>query len=112
MPQSLLQSFRRDRSISMLGGGIVVIVLALIACGLGTVSIVPGYVKGERRNCLNGLEQTLNEIQVSETSLRNGVATAQSIWREAGSAPVPVVDDARPVRSITGARWPYVVCRG
>jgi len=88
------------------GGGIVVVVLALVACGLGTVSIVPGYVKGERRNCLNGLEQTLNEIQVSETSLRNGVATAQSIWREAGSAPAPVVDDARPVRPITGARWP------
>ncbi|KVN50654.1 hypothetical protein WT14_06495 [Burkholderia stagnalis] len=112
MPQSLLQSFRRDRSISMLGGGIVVIVLALIACGLGTVSIVPGYVKGERRNCLNGLEQTLHEIQVSETSFRNGVANAQSIWREAGSAPAPVVDDARPVRSVTGARWPYVACRG
>ena len=58
------------------------------------------------------LGQTLNEIQVSETSFRNGVANAQSIWREAGSAPVPVVDDARPVRAIMGARWPYVACRG
>lgn len=94
----------------MLGGGMVVTVLILIACGPGTVSIVSGYVEGERRNFLIGLEQTLNEIQVSETAFRNGVANAQSIWREAGSAPAPVVDDARPVRSITGARWPGVAC--
>ncbi|MXN76197.1 response regulator [Burkholderia sp. 4701] len=93
MPQSPLQSLRRYQSISMFGSGIVVTVLILIACGLGMVSIVSGYVEGERRNYLNGLEQTLNEIQVSETSFRNGVANAQLIWREAGSAPASVVDE-------------------
>ncbi|MGZ2748879.1 ATP-binding protein [Burkholderia stagnalis] len=93
MPQSALQSLRRYQSISMFGSGIVVTILILIACGLGMVSIVSGFVEGERRNYLNGMEQTLNEIQVSETSFRNGVANAQLIWREAGSAPASVVDD-------------------
>ncbi len=93
MAQSPLQSLRRYQSISMFGSGIVVTVLILIACGLGMVSIVSGYVEGERRNYLNGMEQTLNEIQVSETSFRNGVANAQLIWREAGSAPASIVDE-------------------
>lgn len=92
MPQSSLQSLRRYLSISVFGGGIVVTVLVLIACGLGMVAIVSGHVEGERRNYLNGLEQTLNEIQVSETSFRNGVANAQLIWHEADSAPASVVD--------------------
>ncbi|OMG72836.1 hybrid sensor histidine kinase/response regulator [Burkholderia ubonensis] len=92
MSQSPLQSLRRYLSISVFGGGIVVTVLVLIACGLGMVAIVSGYVEGERRNYLNGLEQTLNEIQVSETSFRNGVANAQLIWREADNAPESVVD--------------------
>ncbi|MGU7771921.1 ATP-binding protein [Burkholderia sp. MR1-5-21] len=92
MPQSPLQSLRRYLSISVFGGGIVVTLLVLIACGLGMVSIVSGYVEGERRNYLNGLEQTLNEIQVSETSFRNGVANAQLIWQEANNAPASVVD--------------------
>ncbi|WP_431823652.1 ATP-binding protein [Burkholderia sp. F1] len=91
MSQSPLQSLRRYLSISVFGGGIVVTVLVLIACGLGMVSIVSAYVEGERRNYLNGLEQTLNEIQVSETSFRNGVANAQLIWREADNAPASVV---------------------
>ncbi|PAJ78174.1 ATP-binding protein [Burkholderia ubonensis] len=92
MSQSPLQSLRRYLSISVFGGGIVVTVLVLIACGLGMVAIVSGYVEGERRNYLNGLEQTLNEIQVSETSFRNGVANAQLIWREADNASESVVD--------------------
>ncbi|WP_342705623.1 ATP-binding protein [Burkholderia arboris] len=91
MPQSSLQSLRRYQSISVFGGGIVVTVLVLIACGLGMVAIVSGHVEGERRNYLNGLEQTLNEIQVSEASFRNGVANAQLIWREADSAPESAV---------------------
>ena len=77
----------------MFGGGIVVTILVLIACGLGMASIVSGYVEGQRRNYLNGLEQTLNEIQVSETSFRNGVANAQLIWQEASDVPAAVVDD-------------------
>ncbi|WP_321820983.1 MULTISPECIES: ATP-binding protein [unclassified Burkholderia] len=92
MPQSPLQSLRRYLSISVFGGGIVVTILVLIACGLGMVAIISGHVEGERRNYLNGLEQTLNEIQVSETSFRNGVANAQLIWREADSAPASDVD--------------------
>ncbi|WP_043301055.1 hybrid sensor histidine kinase/response regulator [Burkholderia paludis] len=92
MSQSPLQALRRYLSISVFGGGIVVTVLVLIACGLGMTAIVSGHVEGERRNYLNGLEQTLNEIQVSETSFRNGVANAQLIWREADSAPEPLVD--------------------
>ncbi|WP_175691276.1 ATP-binding protein [Burkholderia anthina] len=92
MSQSPLQSLRRYQSISVFGGGIVVTLLILIACGLGMVSIVSGYVEGARRNYLNGIEQTLNEIHVSETSFRNGVANAQLIWREAGDAPAPFVD--------------------
>ncbi|UVE69748.1 ATP-binding protein [Burkholderia pyrrocinia] len=93
MSQSPLQSLRRYQSISVFGGGIVVTVLVLIACGLGMASIVSGYVEGARRNYLNGLEQTLNEIQVSETSFRNGVANAQLIWQEASDAPAAVVDE-------------------
>ncbi|AOI74523.1 ATP-binding protein [Burkholderia ubonensis] len=93
MSQSPLQSLRRYQSISVFGGGIVVTVLVLIACGLGMASIVSGYVEGARRNYLNGMEQTLNEIQVSETSFRNGVANAQLIWQEASDAPAAVVDD-------------------
>ncbi|WP_175863933.1 ATP-binding protein [Burkholderia cepacia] len=93
MSQSPLQSLRRYQSISVFGGGIVVTILVLIACGLGMASIVSGYVEGARRNYLNGLEQTLNEIQVSETSFRNGVANAQLIWQEAGDAPAAVVDE-------------------
>ena len=93
MSQSPLQSLRRYQSISVFGGGIVVTILVLIACGLGMASIVSGYVEGQRRNYLNGLEQTLNEIQVSETSFRNGVANAQLIWQEADDAPAAVVDE-------------------
>ncbi|WP_175860616.1 hybrid sensor histidine kinase/response regulator [Burkholderia cepacia] len=93
MSQSPLQSLRRYQSISVFGGGIVVTVLVLIACGLGMASIVSGYVEGARRNYLNGLEQTLNEIHVSETSFRNGVANAQLIWQEASDAPTAVVDE-------------------
>ncbi|WP_175746818.1 ATP-binding protein [Burkholderia pyrrocinia] len=93
MSQSPLQSIRRYQSISVFGGGIVVTLLVLIACGLGMASIVSGYVEGARRNYLNGLEQTLNEIQVSETSFRNGVANAQLIWQEASDVPAPIVDE-------------------
>ncbi|MGS0895693.1 hybrid sensor histidine kinase/response regulator [Burkholderia stagnalis] len=93
MSLSPLQSLRRYQSISVFGGGIVVTVLVLIACGLGMASIVSGYVEGARRNYLNGVEQTLNEIQVSETSFRNGVANAQLIWQEADDAPAALVDE-------------------
>ncbi|WP_175793998.1 hybrid sensor histidine kinase/response regulator [Burkholderia ambifaria] len=93
MSQSPLQSLRRYLSISVFGGGIVVTILVLIACGLGMASIVSAYVEGARRSYLNGLEQTLNEIQVSETSFRNGVANAQLIWQEASDAPASIVDE-------------------
>ncbi|WP_321959011.1 ATP-binding protein [Burkholderia cenocepacia] len=92
MPYSTLQSIRRYQSISMFGGAIVVTILILIACGLGIVSIVYGRLDGERRNFLNGVEETVDEIQVSETSFRNGVANTQLIWRELGAAPADVVN--------------------
>jgi|GEM_PF-1499836 len=92
MPYSTLQSIRRYQRISMFGGAIVVTILILVACGLGIVSIVYGYLDGERRNFLNGVEETVDEIQVSETSFRNGVANTQLIWRELGAAPADVVD--------------------
>jgi len=90
MPYSTLQSIRRYQSISMFGGGIVVTVLILIACGLGITSIVYGYLDGERRNFLNGVEETAGEVQVAETSFRNGVTNTQLIWRELGPAPADV----------------------
>lgn len=92
MPYSTLQSIRRYQSISMFGGAIVVTILILVACGLGIVSIVYGYLDGERRNFLNGVEETGDEIQVSETSFRNGVANTQLIWQELDAAPASVVD--------------------
>ncbi|WP_175002502.1 ATP-binding protein [Burkholderia lata] len=92
MPYSTLQSIRRYQSISMFGGAIVVTILILIACGLGIASIVYGQLEGERRNFLNGVEETVDEIQVSETSFRNGVTNTQLIWRELGAAPADVVD--------------------
>ncbi|MGN7982201.1 ATP-binding protein [Burkholderia sp. 22313] len=90
MPYSTLQSIRRYQSISMFGGGIVVTILILIACGLGITSIVYGYLDGERRNFLNGVEETVDEVQVAETSFRNGVTNTQLIWRELGPAPADV----------------------
>ncbi|AXF24658.1 hybrid sensor histidine kinase/response regulator [Burkholderia pyrrocinia] len=92
MPYSPLQSIRRYQSISMFGGGILVTVLILIACALGMVSIVYGHIEAERRNFLTGSEETLEEIKVSETSFRNGVANTQLIWREISRAPDSVVD--------------------
>ncbi|WP_098554583.1 ATP-binding protein [Burkholderia sp. JKS000303] len=92
MPDSTLQSIRRYQSISMFGGGIVVTILILIACGLGITSIVYGYLDGERRNFLNGAEEASDEVQVAETSFRNGVANTQLIWRELGAAPPDVVN--------------------
>ena len=91
MQYSTLQSIRRYQRISLFGGAIVVTTLILIACGLGITSIVYGYLDGERRNFLNGVEETVDEIQVSETSFRNGVANTQLIWRELGVAPADVV---------------------
>ena len=91
MSYSTLQSIRRYQSISMFGGGIVVTILILIACGLGITSIVYGYLDGERRNFLNGVEEASDEIQVAETSFRNGVTNTQLIWREIGAAPADVV---------------------
>ncbi|VWB61867.1 two-component system sensor histidine kinase/response regulator [Burkholderia aenigmatica] len=76
----------------MFGGGVVVTILILIACALGIMSIVYGYLDGERRTFLNGVEETVDEIQVSETSFRNGVANTQLIWRELGEAPADVVN--------------------
>ncbi|UEP36545.1 response regulator [Burkholderia ambifaria] len=92
MPYSTLQSIRRYQSISMFGGGIVVTILILIACGLGITSIVYGYLDGERRNFLNGVEEAVDEVQVAETSFRNGVANTQLIWHELGAAPADVVN--------------------
>ncbi|MBN3820919.1 hybrid sensor histidine kinase/response regulator, partial [Paraburkholderia sp. Se-20369] len=92
MPYSPLQSIRRYQSISMFGGGIVVTVLILIACALGMASIVYGHLGAERRNFLNGKEETLDEFKVSETSFRNGVANTQLIWQELARAPDSVVD--------------------
>lgn len=91
MPYSTLQSIRRYQRISLFGGAIVVTILILIACGLGIASIVYGYLNGERRNFLNGVEETVDEIHVSETSFRNGVANTQLIWRELDAAPADVV---------------------
>ncbi|RQR67026.1 response regulator [Burkholderia sp. Bp9126] len=92
MSYSPLQSLRRYQNISVFGGGIVVTVLILSACALGMGSIVYGYLDGERHNFLTGLVQTLDEIKVSETSFRSGVANAQLIWRESGPASDDVVD--------------------
>ncbi|QQK06032.1 response regulator [Burkholderia anthina] len=92
MPYSTLQSIRRYQSISMFGGGIVVTILILIACGLGITSIVYGYLDGERRNFLNGLEEAADEVQMAETSFRNGVTNTQLIWREIGPAPADVTN--------------------
>ncbi|KHK56514.1 histidine kinase [Burkholderia sp. A9] len=91
MPYSTLQSIRRYQSISMFGGGIVVTILILIACGLGITSIVYGYLDGERRNFLSGVEETVGVVQVAETSFRNGVTNTQLIWRELGPAPADVM---------------------
>ncbi len=74
----------------MFGGGIVVTILILIACGLGITSIVYGYLDGERRNFLNGVEEAVDQVQVAETSFRNGVTNTQLIWREIGEAPADV----------------------
>ncbi|KAB0640469.1 ATP-binding protein [Burkholderia latens] len=93
MPYSTLQSIRRYQSISMFGGGIVVTILILIACGLGITSIVYGYLESERRNFLNGVEEAVDELQVAETSFRNGVTNTQLIWRETGAAPARVVNE-------------------
>ncbi|WP_176042373.1 ATP-binding protein [Burkholderia stabilis] len=93
MPYSTLQSIRRYQSISMFGGGIVVTILILIACGLGMASIVYGHLESERRSFMNGVEETIDEVQVSETSFRNAVANTQLIWRDLGPAPDSVVDD-------------------
>ncbi|MBR7952830.1 hybrid sensor histidine kinase/response regulator [Burkholderia cenocepacia] len=93
MPYSTLQSIRRYQSISMFGGAIVVTILILIACGLGIASIVYGHLDSERRNFLNGVEEAVDEIQVSETSFRNGVTNTQLIWRELDAAPADVVND-------------------
>lgn len=92
MSYSTLQSIRRYQSISMFGGGIVVTILILIACGFGITSIVYGYLDGERRNFLNGVEEAVDEVQVAETSFRNGVTNAQLIWREIGAGPPDVVN--------------------
>ncbi|KWE59557.1 ATP-binding protein [Burkholderia sp. MSMB2157WGS] len=92
MPDTTLQSIRRYQSISVFGGGIVVTILILIACGLGITSIVYGYLDGERRNFLNGVEEAVDEVQVAETSFRNGVTNTQLIWREIGAAPADVVN--------------------
>lgn len=92
MPYSTLQSIRRYQSISMFGGGIVVTILILIACGLGITSIVYGHLDGERRNFLNGVEEAADEVQVAETSFRNGVTNTQLLWRETGAAPADVVN--------------------
>ncbi|RQZ14794.1 response regulator [Burkholderia sp. Bp9031] len=92
MPYSTLQSIRRYQSISMFGGGIVVTILILIACGLGITSIVYGYLDAERRNFLNGVEEAVDEVQVAETSFRNGVANTQLVWHELGAAPPDVVN--------------------
>ncbi|WP_175874375.1 ATP-binding protein [Burkholderia sp. BCC0397] len=90
MSYSTLQSIRRYQSISMFGGGIVVTILILIACGLGIASIVYGYLDGERRNFLNGVEETVDQVQVAQTSFRNGVTNTQLIWRELRAAPADV----------------------
>ena len=71
MPYSTLQSSRRYQSISMFGGAIVVTILILIACGLGIASIVYGHLDGERRNFLNGVEETVDEIQVTASRIRS-----------------------------------------
>jgi two-component system capsular synthesis sensor histidine kinase RcsC len=92
MPNSTLESIRRYQSISMFGGGIVVTILILIACGLGITSIVYGYLDGERSNFLNGVEEAVDEVQVAETSFRNGVTNTQLIWREIGPAPADIVN--------------------
>lgn len=93
MPYSTLQSIRRYQSISMFGGGVVVTILILIACGLGITSIVYGYLDGERRNFLNGVEEAVDQLQIAETSFRNGVTNTQLIWRETDGASGQVVNE-------------------
>ncbi|KML46878.1 histidine kinase [Burkholderia cepacia] len=93
MPNSTLQTLRRYQSISVFGGGIIVTILILLASGLGMTWIVYTYAEGERRTYLNGLEQTMNAIQVSETSFRNSVSNVQLIWREVGNAPASMLGD-------------------
>ncbi|MBE0629941.1 MAG: hybrid sensor histidine kinase/response regulator, partial [Burkholderia vietnamiensis] len=92
MQNSTLQFIRRYQSISMFGGGIVVTILILIACGLGISSIVYGYLDAERRNFLNGVDETAEELQVAETAFVNDVMNAQLIWSETAPAPADVVD--------------------
>ena len=93
MPNSPLQTLRRYQSISVFGGGIIVTLLILLASGLGMAWIVYTYAEGERRTYLSGLEQTLNAIQVSETSFRNSVTNVQLIWREVGNAPESMLNE-------------------
>lgn len=57
----------------MFGGVIVVMILILIVCGFGIVLIVYGYLDSEWCNFLNGVEEVVDEIQVSEMLFCNGV---------------------------------------
>lgn len=93
MPNSPLQALRRYQSISVFGGGIIVTFLILLASGFGMAWIVYTYAEGERRIYVSGLEQTLNAIQVSETSFRNSVTNVQLIWRDVDNAPESVLKE-------------------
>jgi two-component system, NarL family, capsular synthesis sensor histidine kinase RcsC len=106
MHQSTYHTIRRYQSISLFGGGGVVTLLVLIASTLGAASILYGHVESERYNFLLGKEQVVNEIKVSETSFRNGVANAELAWRE-GSAVAAARVDAFVRDDLRAALHPY-----
>lgn len=70
MRYSPLQSIRRYQSISMFGGGIVVTVLILFACGLGMASIVYGHLEAEHARAGDAGVETRNEIADHRKALR------------------------------------------
>ncbi len=52
-----------------------------------TLSIIPCI------DLLNGVEEAVDELQVAESSLRNGVTSTQLIWRETGAALAQIVNE-------------------
>jgi two-component system capsular synthesis sensor histidine kinase RcsC len=86
MHPSTYHSIRRYQRMSLLGGGVVVTLLVLVASALGAASILYAHVESTRYDFLLGKEQVVNDIKISETTFRHGLAQAELAWREGAAA--------------------------
>jgi len=79
---TVLSAMRRFRRSALLGGGIVLTVMALLTFGIAVASMIRAHIEGERRELAIEGQRMASEVMRAETVLRSTIYTAELAWNQ------------------------------